>query len=260
MLPAHPAVVERARLLVGAPEEADAFLEVWMRRFVGVSDRGLRRTVLGTCLGQADDGTLLGVLSRLDGRADRGDAVARWMVTELALTPSLLHELPYERRVELYVAARAAGLDHVAGRLLTGPQPPAPESPTDNPHLDRSAGERTALARATDRLVLDRVAHDRDPRVIRVFLDNPRITERDAVRVAAMRPTVAEVLLLVARHPRWSQRYTVRKALAFNPHTPAELSRQLLPTLLRQDLEALLQSHLLHPGVRAEVRARLGLD
>lgn len=253
---AHPAVLERIGLLRDRPEDADRLLARWAQRFGAVVDRPLRRTVLAECLSTADDGTLVALLARIEDRADAGDPTCRWMYTELALTPALVHELPYDRLIELYVAAREAGLARVAARLLTGPRVRG-DAPQENPHLDRSAGERTALARTRDRLLLDRIAHDRDPRVIRAYLDNPRVTERDVVRVAAMRPTIPAILEMIAAHPRWAARYAVRKALAFNPSSPPELARHLLPTLLRQDLEVMVQSQALHPALREEVRQRL---
>lgn len=255
---AHPSVVERIGQLRARPGEADLALARWLRRFSAVADRPLRRTVLGDCLAEADDGTLVALLDRIETRSAAGDPTCRWIHTELALTPALLHELPYERLVELYAAAREAGPAGVAARLLTGPRVAVPDpAGEENPRLDRSAGERTTLARARDRLVLDRVAHDRDPRVIRVLLDNPRLTERDVVRVAALRPTTPAILELIAGHPRWASRYAVRKALAFNPATPPELARHLLPTLLRQDLETMVQSQVLHATLREELRQRL---
>lgn len=238
------------------PAAADPVVDRWIQRFSAVADRGLRRTVLRECLGAADDATLLGGLHRLHLRAAGGDATCRWINTELALTPSVLLELPYDRVMELYVAARDGGLPDVAARFY-GDRPP-PDAPEDeNPHLDASAGERTAMARQRDRHVLDRVAFDRDPRVIAALLDNPRTTERDAIRVAALRPTNPEVLRVVAAHPRWSQRYRVRKALAFNPGTPTSVARQLLPTLMRQDLAELGASRVLSPELRDAVRALL---
>lgn len=282
MLVAAPAVVERLRALLASPEDADAVLAGVLRRFGAVADRSLRRTVLIEALGDLDDASLLGVLHRVDTRAEGGDAACRWLRTELALTPSVLAELPYERTVDLYAAARAAGEDALALRFLGGrpppelrlprparapgrrdegdgadPLPPGAIPPDRNPHLAISPGERVARARGRDRLVLDRLLHDRDPRVIAALLDNPRVTERDAVRITAMRPTLPDILSLVAGHPRWGHRYRVRKALAFNPAAPFALARQLLPTLLRQHLEELADSQALSAELREEVRRLL---
>lgn len=254
---AHPAVVERVLALREAPEATDALLGLGIRRFGAVSDRQLRRTVLREFLAGLDDGSLIVVLERIEDRAVAGDATCRWLDAELALTPSALHELPYLRRVELYEAAKAAGIGRVARRLLEGSAPRGADDPEDNPHLELSAGERTARAKSRDRMVLDRLLHDRDPRVIGALLDNPLLVERDVVRIAAMRPTAPEVLERVARHPRWSTSYRVRKALACNPFAPLPVARRLLVTLLRQDLVELAGCGVLSGELRAEVLERL---
>ncbi len=255
----HPAVVARLRHLLDNPAEADLHLVTWLRRFGAVADRALRRTVLTELLAEADDGTLLGLLLRVDARAAAGDAACRTLAAELALTPSVLQELPYERTVDLYAAARAAELPRLAARFLGRRADDGAVEPR-NPHLELSAGERTAAARGRDRLVLDRLLHDRDPRVIAALLDNPRVTERDVVRIAAMRPTSATILGMIAQHTRWGQRYRVRKALAFNPASPLALARPLLPTLLRQHLAELAASQVLSEELRAEVRALLARE
>jgi hypothetical protein len=193
------------------------------------------------------------VVLRLEARAKEGEANCRWLLTELALTPAILFELPYERLVDLYAAARDAELPQLAQRFL-GSRSTQPDAPREgNPHLDRPAGVRTARARQGDRLELDRLRHDRDPRVISALLDHPQLVEGDVIRVAAMRPTSSVILEKIAAHPRWGQRYRVRKAIAFNPHTPPALSRQVLPTLLAQDLRDLAGSVLLPAEVRDQV-------
>jgi hypothetical protein len=92
--------------------------------------------------------------------------------------------------------------------------------------------------------------HDKDYRVIRVLLNNPILVERDVVKIAAMRPTRPDVLAELANHRKWASRYSVRKALAANPHTPSSVARRLLATLLRQDLVQLVGAG----SVRSEVR------
>ncbi|MDP2315415.1 MAG: hypothetical protein Q8P41_21130 [Pseudomonadota bacterium] len=251
----HPAVVTRAQALIACPEDADPYVATWLRRFGGVADRALRRTVLASLLAEIDDGSLLGVLARVDARAASGEAACRALSAELALTPSVLNDLPYERVADLYAAARAADLPRLATRFL-GRRVENSVEPR-NPHLDASAGARTAAARGTDRLVLDRLLHDRDPRVIAALLDNPRVTERDIVRIAAMRPTSSVILGLVAAHSRWGQRYRVRKTIAFNPACPFSLAAPLLPTLLRQHLAELATSQVLTSELQAEVAALL---
>ena len=71
------------------------------------------------------------------------------------------------------------------------------------------------------------------------------------VKIAAARPTRADVLGLVASHRKWASRYRVRKALACNPYTPASVARRLLPTLMRQDLRELQNSKVLSAELRS---------
>ncbi len=82
---------------------------------------------------------------------------------------------------------------------------------------------------------------DTNPQVIRALLANPRLTEKDVVRIAALRPQNAANLREILRARRWSVRRSVRCALAWNPHTPGAIARRLLPLLDSADLAALAQ-------------------
>ncbi|GDX79529.1 hypothetical protein LBMAG42_13400 [Deltaproteobacteria bacterium] len=254
---AHPAVLARLALHRDDPADADTLLTAWRRRFVSVADLQLRRTVLHEGLNGLDDASLIAVLDRLDLNARGGDAECRWMLSELALNPSVVHELPYARVTELYMAARDAGFRDVAARFLGDRPAVGAPGAENNPHLDLSPGVRTSAARARDRLLIDRLLHDRDPRVIRALLDNPRLVERDAIKIAALRPTAPEVLEAVAQHARWGRNYRVKKALVFNPCTPTSLSRQLLRTLLRQDLLAVRDTGSVGLELRADANLLL---
>jgi hypothetical protein len=257
MTTAHPSVLSQLARYRAEPEEVDPFLARWMRQFRSVADASLQRRVLREGIDAFDDATLIAVLARLDRRAQEGDGDARWMLADLALDPNVVHELSYERRVELYAAARAGDFHAVAARFLSARPPRQAEDPVNNPYLDLPAGVRKQAARAQDRVVLDRLLHDRDPRVIRALLDNPRLLERDAIKIAALRPTAPEVLETLAGHARWSRSYRVRKALAFNPCSPTTLARQLVRTLLQQDLRAIRDSGAVAPELRAEARELL---
>ncbi|MSQ01957.1 MAG: hypothetical protein EXR71_08695 [Myxococcales bacterium] len=248
----HPGLLSRLAAYRADPADADTLLDAWQRRFGAVGDAALRRTVLREGLNSFDDASLIAVLHQLDTRARAGRGDARWMLTELAINPGVIQDLPYQRRTELYAAARALDFREVALRFL-GDRPSArTDGSADNPHLDKASGIRKTAARARDRNLIDRLLHDRDPGVIRGLLDNARLVERDAVKIAALRPTAPAVLQELARHPRWSRNYRVRKALAFNPCTPTSLARQLVRTLLHQDLRALRDTGTVDSELRAE--------
>jgi hypothetical protein len=112
-------------------------------------------------------------------------------------------------------------------------------------------GERKSLARKRDRNLLARALRDPDPDVIRILLSNPALVEEDIVRLAARRPSRAQVLEQVFTHPRWILRYRVRLALALNPHTPEDIVLQLVPHLAPSDLRELSHTGHISDRVRA---------
>jgi hypothetical protein len=112
-------------------------------------------------------------------------------------------------------------------------------------------GERKSLARRPDRETLQRLFADPHPDVMRRLLRNPRLTEDDVVRLAARRPGRGELLMEIAREPRWVHRPRVRMALVLNPATPLEIAARIAGLLLRPELELVAGS----PGVPAAVRA-----
>ena len=112
-------------------------------------------------------------------------------------------------------------------------------------------GVRKSLARKQSLDVLESLVREQDPSVIHNLLNNPRTVEEMVVKMAALRPTAADVLEEISFHPKWSARYSVKKALAFNPYSPPRAVHALLPTLLMGDLIEVTLSPTLHPDVRA---------
>jgi hypothetical protein len=245
------------------PDWRDALVESvhrLERLLEGVRDRGFRRTVVCDAIRDLDPEPLVATLVLLHDRGRQGQHRARAVLAELALEPVVFDEMPYTRVAAAYALAHAHGHDAVA-RMFTSTvernNPTVDEAFTENEHLEAPLGVRRAAARQQDRFMLDRLVHDRDWRVIAALLDNPRMVERDVVKIAAMRPTRAAVLEVVARHGRWSSRYRVRKALCFNPYTPAPIARRLVPTLLRTDLHDLIGLGRLPDDLRDHARALL---
>jgi hypothetical protein len=223
------------------------------RRIRALSERAMRMAVLAEMLGQLDAGHAVSALGLLVDRAKNGATDARRVLGELALERDIFKAMPYAVRSVAYTRARKVGRDDVASLLLVGPISgpiSVAEASTDNDYASDSVGQRCSHARSRDRFRIDRLLHDKDYRVIRVLLNNPILVERDVVKIAAMRPTRPDVLAELANHRKWASRYSVRKALAANPHTPSSVARRLLATLLRQDLVQLVGAG----SVRSEVR------
>lgn len=223
------------------------------RRLQALSERLMRRSVLLETLLTLDEVELVALLTVLLARVQEGRSASRLVMQEMALEPVLFTALPYERMADAYRVAREEGQNAVANFFLGNPQranPTRDERFSENRHMEAPLGARRAAARSRDRFVLDRLVHDRNHRVIALLLDNPRLIERDVIKIASARPTQPRVLEQVAQHRKWSSRYQVRRALAFNPYTPMTISRRLMPTLMRQDLEFILSSKALPEALR----------
>ncbi len=111
-------------------------------------------------------------------------------------------------------------------------------------------GERRSLSKRGVKESIDRLLSDPDPVVIGNILNNPRTTEREAVKIASKRPGSTEILKLLASHAKWSKRYAVRKALALNPYSPPRIVIALLEFLMAQDLRLVATDGSLHEQVR----------
>lgn len=176
-------------------------------------------------------------------------------VALLAMAGLLSHELlPYERIAELYRAAKEAGQDALGQLFFSGSSEAAPEPRQRDDQRELTLGHRKTLARLQDRQVLDRLLHDPEVPVVRNLLLNPRLVERDVVKLAARRPTDPEVQREIFASSRWIRCYAVKRALVLNPYSPTELSIRLLGFLTLTDLKSLGQTPTLPLAVRAAAK------
>jgi hypothetical protein len=168
--------------------------------------------------------------------------------------------LGYEYLAQLYVSADDKGYADVKRLLATSEvrKRSKGSARVENEHVEKTLGERKELARVTrDRDLLDRLLFDRNPEVIKVLLKNPRIIERDVVKIGAMRPTSPRLLDEILRSPRWSPSYGVKKALAQNPYLQTNTAISLLSFLLAQDLKLIAESIELSDSVRGAAKELL---
>jgi hypothetical protein len=229
------------------------------RKLAALPALAMQRAVLRETLevmAPAEAAALCGELVR------RGRDGAPYDQAVLALTAVLDgNDLGYERHGELYAEARAAG-DGALSRLLLSAQPPPPGTPARVPIPGRpeiTLGERKSLARGsrTSREVLDRLMRDPDPSVLTLLVENPRITEADVVRIAARRPTTADLQRVIFSCERFIARYGVKRALVYNPYTPSDLAARLVPLLTRTDLIELSEDSKVSGTVRTAAREML---
>ena len=129
---------------------------------------------------------------------------------------------------------------------------------------EMALAERVDLARTVGRGTLLQLRFDPDPRVLAAFLDNRFTTEPDVVQAAAHSGAGEASVGLIAEHPRWVLRASVRSALLRNPRLPAPLALGLLIRATAEDLEGLTLSPTASPLLKAcaerVLAERLGRD
>lgn len=254
---------ERQRLLtvlkISLARRAEEATAIFVRRLLALPDRNMRSLVLTERLVRLDLQLCLSILQNLVERSLTRDQDAQEVLLDLTTARPLIQRLGYERSRQLYELARETDRYALAQMLLS---PDAqlrmrrdPDPGWENKHMqDTSLGWRKALARGVDRHKLDRLLHDRNPTVVAYLLDNPRITEKDVVRIAAMRPANPDCLAEVFAHRRWIRRYRVRVALALNPSSPLDIALSLLPQLMLPELRYAAASDKLDTAVRSASR------
>jgi hypothetical protein len=170
---------------------------------------------------------------------------------EVLLTIALL--LVHPEQAELVDALRAEASENqlfgLSRALRRGPPPsihaPPPEEqriPDYGVGRELTLGERKSLARRPDRRSFDKLVLDPHPHVIRQLLENPKMIEDDAIRLATIRPARADVIRELARSHRWLSRPRVRMAILLNPGSPAEVAMPLLGLCNREELRDVLRS------------------
>lgn len=199
----------------------------------------------------------------LDAARTSGAPQVREAVETLAHALSEPDLVPYPVRERIYQAAADGGHRAVALMLFEGaPVEPEEDAAEERPLRPRgrplSLGERKSLARGHRRDILEALIRDPHPDVVGLLLDNPRLTERDVLAIATRRPAPAAALVRVARAQRWVARYAVKRALVFNPYTPAQFAVRLAASLDHRDLRAVADDENLSPPVRTQARLLLG--
>ena len=221
-------------------------------------DASLRSAYMRSVLLRGRVADLAPMLDVICSRAEQAEEAAREAL--VALVDALNHEAC--NGVVQLLREEALGVPFLALERLVR-QPLAMVEPRDvgKPEDDRvpdygkgrplTLGERKSLARRPDRKMMDRLLRDPHPDVIRMVLANPKVVEEDVLAVAARRPCRPDVLVEIARQPRWAHRPRIRMALVLNPDTPLEIAAPVAGLLLRHELRLVASSPTVAQAVRA---------
>jgi hypothetical protein len=115
---------------------------------------------------------------------------------------------------------------------------------------EKTIGERKNFAHSTNHDLIAKLIHDPEPMVIERLLQNPRITEREVLKIITRRPVKPAIVRVVANSVKWNSSYTIKDAIARNPYTPIEITLKILPALMKQDLTEISQDGSIGSTVR----------
>jgi hypothetical protein len=165
--------------------------------------------------------------------------------------------LSYEARKAIYEAADECGAEEVM-RVLRSTHAIQDELEKASKKLpleisEIPLGQRRSLAKGGEAALLEKLAQDFDPMVIRNILRNLHTKELDVIRIASMRPVHESTLNEIHESQRWSSSVRVRMALAQNPYCPIEIAMQIIPSLPLPELRELRQASHLHSDTRESI-------
>lgn len=230
------------------------------RKIAHVAEPAMRTALVLETLRALPPAEVYGLLAATLGRAPEAGSEfdrLRDAVHGAVLDGVADDSLPYELRRDVYALAVEAGDETVARILRTLPPAHRGAARLDPEVAEIPLGRRRSLARGDDPHLLEKLARDSDPVVIRHLLANPRVREQDVVRMAALRPVGASTLAEIARSPRWSGRLHVRVALARNPYSPVDLALRAAESLPTPTLREMRSDPDLHPELIDHVEAEL---
>jgi hypothetical protein len=234
------------------PPQGDQYeFDTFVRRLSSIADPVMRRRQLQRHVLSVDAETFARHLHEVLVRGIRGDELCAELMHSVLEYIDLADGRDLLALEAVNLAARREGLLGLGWMLLR----PDPMLSVERLILRQrgramSLGERKSVATGFDRTALERIVHDTDPAVIERLCRNPRVLEQHILTVVTRRPTMPEILRVVAREPRWSRRATIREAIAQNPYTDTGMAIRMLPGLPIPALERLRYASELHPAVR----------
>ena len=112
--------------------------------------------------------------------------------------------------------------------------------------------DRVKLAQKGDREARNILIRDPNRVVAQAVINNPRITEQEVEKIAAMRTVPEDVLRQVATNRAWARNYSIMLKLVQNPRTPLGNSVTIMTRLQLRDLEALVKNKNVPEAIRKQ--------
>ncbi|MGI8494837.1 MAG: hypothetical protein ACR2L1_05935 [Pyrinomonadaceae bacterium] len=120
--------------------------------------------------------------------------------------------------------------------------------------LRMSMKDRVKLAQKGDREARNILIRDPNRVVAQAVINNPRITEQEVEKIAAMRTVPEDVLRQVAISRKWARIYPIMHNLARNPRAPLGNVVTILTRLQLRDLDAIVKNRNVSEAVRKQAQ------
>lgn len=114
--------------------------------------------------------------------------------------------------------------------------------------------DRVKLAMKGDREARNILIRDPNRIVAQAVVQNPRITEQEVEKIAAMRSVPEDVLRRIANDRQWARSYSIVHNLARNPRTPIAGVMSILTRLQAKDLANISKNKNVSEAVRKQAQ------
>ena len=111
-------------------------------------------------------------------------------------------------------------------------------------------GERVTLSRRGTGRIAAHLLFFPDRELRLAALENPFLGEAHLLKILSRRDVDDDLIEIVASHPKWTQRYSIRLALVRHPLTPFDRVREFVPNLTVSDLNVICQDRRISEEVR----------
>lgn len=150
-------------------------------------------------------------------------------------------------------ADRQAIVDKILGEMkYEGVDLPSERISILNRIMKMGMKDRVKLAMKGDREARNILIRDPNRIVAGAVVANPRITEQEIEKIAAMRSVPEDILRKIASDRQWARSYVIVHNLARNPRTPVANAMNILSRLQLRDLAALSKNKNISDAVRRQ--------
>ena len=150
-------------------------------------------------------------------------------------------------------ADRQAIVDKILGEMkFEGVDLPSERISILNRIMKMGMKDRVKLAMKGDREARNILIRDPNRIVAGAVVGNPRITEQEIEKIAAMRSVPEDILRKIASDRQWARSYVIVHNLARNPRTPVANAMNILSRLQLRDLAALAKNKNVSDAVRRQ--------